>query len=160
MQPTPKRPRLFAAVAVAAALWPVLATGQLRGEPPAGDAEQPAVNDAERAAPLAEGPNYEKYAEGLYARLVYRTDHQAGGYAVEVWALLIGPGKKTEGFTLPGNAALLVRLGRAVIAAGDAKREFGLGASLLVPEGRKVSIVNVDPERPVSIRAVIIKGLE
>jgi len=159
MQQTPRYLRAFAAVAIVAGLWPVWASAQPSGELRGHNAEPLAVDTAARAAPLPEGPNYEKYAEGLYARRVFRTVNPTEEYSVEVWALLIGPGKKTAEVTFPGAATLLVRSGRAVITTRDAKRELGLGASLLVPEGQKVSIVNLDAERPVSIRAVIMKGL-
>lgn len=160
MQHTPRCLRVFAAVAVVAALWPVCASAQLREELRGRNGEPPVADDPVGTADLREGPNYEKYAEGLYSRRVFRTVNPTEEYSVEVWALLIGPGKQTTEVTFPGAATLLVRSGRAAIATRDAKREFGLGASLLVPEGQKVSIVNLDAERPVSIRAVIVMGLQ
>lgn len=160
MQQTPRLCRVLAAVAVVAALWPVCTSAQLGGELRAREAEPAVVGDAAPAAPLPEGPNYEKYADGLYVRRVFQTVNPTEEYSVEVWALLIGPGKKTAEVTFPGAATLLVRSGRAAITTGDAKRELGLGASLLVPEGQKVSIVNLDAERPISIRAVIMTGLQ
>lgn len=153
-------PRFVATIAVVGALSPVGVWAQLPRELRGGEATPSVAADTPRDEVLREGPNYEKYAEGLYVRRVFRTVNPTEEYAVEVWALLIGPGKKTAEVTFPGAATLLVRSGRAAITTRDAKRELGLGASLLVPEGRKVSIVNLDAERPVSIRAVIMKGLE
>ncbi len=138
----------------------VLASAAVWAQPPrelrGGDTTPPVAADTPRDDVLREGPKYEKYAEGLYARRVYRTVHPTAGYVVEVWGLLIGPGKKTEGVTLPGVATLLVRSGRAAVAIGDSRHTLGLGSSLLLSAGQKVSIVNLDADRPVSIRAVII----
>lgn len=108
---------------------------------------------------LRDGPNYEKFAEGLYARRVFQAVSPGKDYRVEEWGLLIGPGKKTEVVTLPGAATLVVRTGHAVLTIGDKKQELRLGSSLLIPEDQKFSIVNTDKERPVSIQAVIVKGL-
>ncbi len=130
------------------------AADELRGR----DTAQPAARNPARTANLPEGPNYKKYATGLYARQVFQTIGPSQDYSIEEWGLLVGPGKKTEGVTLPGAAVLIVRTGSGVIAIGEQKQEFRLGSSLLIPEDQKFSIVNANRDQPVSIKAVIVKG--
>jgi mannose-6-phosphate isomerase-like protein (cupin superfamily) len=130
------------------------AADELRGR----DAARPAVRNPARVANLPEGPDYKKYAPGLYARRVFQTVGPSKDYSVEEWGLLVGPGKKTDVVTLPGAAVLIVRTGNGVIAIGEQKQEFRLGSSLLIPENQKFSIANSSSERPVSIKAVILKG--
>ena len=92
----------------------------------------------------------------MYARRVFQTG--AKDYVVEEWGLLVGPGKKTDTVALPGAAVLIVRTGSALLVLGDQKQEIRLGSSVLIPENQKFSLSNLDSERPVSIKAVIIQG--
>jgi mannose-6-phosphate isomerase-like protein (cupin superfamily) len=133
----------------------VLALSLLMPSVPAGAQQVPAP----RLTTEEQGPKYEKYAEGLYTRRVFQAVSPTKDYSVEIWGLLVGPGRKTAAVTLPGAATLVVRSGRAVVMVGSSRRELELGGSLLVPEGQRFSITNPDAQRPISIRAVVIKGL-
>ncbi len=142
-------PLLLAAIALSL-LTAAVAAQTARGR---GTAQPPA-----RADTLPEGPNYTKYANGLYTRVLSQTVASSKDYSVEEWALLVGPGKTTDTVTLPGSAVLLVRTGSAVVTLGDRRQDVRLGSSLLVPENQRFSIANSNKERPVSIKAVIVKG--
>lgn len=141
----------FSFAAIGLSLFTAPLAGQTaRGR---GAAQPPA-----RTENLPDGPNYTKFANGLYMRRLSQIVAPSRDYSVEEWALLVGPGKSTDTVTLPGTAVLLVRTGSAVVTLGDRKQDVRLGSSLLVVENQRFSIANSDKERPVSIKAVIVKG--
>jgi hypothetical protein len=110
-------------------------------------------------ATAAEGTNYTKYAAGLYTRRVSQTVGPSKDYGIEEWGLLVGPGQNTDTVTLPGAAVLVVRTGTATLIIDGQKQQVRLGSSVLIAEKQRFSIMNADKERPVSIKAVIVRGL-
>ena len=100
---------------------------------------------------------YKQYVAGLLARTVYRTDENPR-FTVEIWDLLVGPGKKSDPATLPGGAIFEVRAGSGVINAGDNSRDVKLGATMAIEDGQSFQIQNGSADSALSIRAVIIQG--
>src|SRR5258706_11595748 len=76
--------------------------GCQRGRPPAaGQAEPPKPVAPVRLSSYVPDKPYQEFAPGLLAQTVYVAD--AGGpYRVEIWDLLVGPGKKSGAAKLPG----------------------------------------------------------
>jgi hypothetical protein len=104
---------------------------------------------------------YEKYAEGLYVQELFNTVSADKSFQINVWNLLVGPGKKTNDFGLPGAAVLLVRAGSAQIVVGGVQgNDLEMGAALVVPEETPIRITNRDPESPVLTRATLFSGVE
>ena len=100
---------------------------------------------------------YKQYAAGLLARTVYRTD-ESPRFRVEIWDLLVGPGKKSDPVTLPGGAVLEVRAGAGTISAGENTREVKLGTTMAIEDGQSFQIQNGSTDSALSIRAVVIQG--
>lgn len=100
---------------------------------------------------------YKQYAAGLLARTVYRTDENPR-FTIEIWDLLVGPGKKSDPVTLPGGAIFEVRAGAGQIRAGDNTREVKLGTTMAIEDGQSFQIQNGSTENALSIRAVVIHG--
>jgi len=99
---------------------------------------------------------YEQYAPGLLARKAYTAD-PVGKYSVELWDLLVGPGMKNEGATLPGGAVIEVRSGSGDAVIDGKSQKIKIGSVFSVAEGVKFSLINSDKENPLSMRAVVIR---
>jgi hypothetical protein len=106
-------------------------------------------------------PRYEKYANGLYVLKLFRTVSADNSYQISAWNLLIGPGKATKEFELPGSAVLLFRAGGAqVVVDGKQEGDLKMGDTLIVPEKSSIRITNLASDRPVTVRATLFSGVE
>jgi mannose-6-phosphate isomerase-like protein (cupin superfamily) len=116
----------------------------------------PAIDRTQLAPDSSQNP-YRQYAPGLLARTVYKAEG-ADRFEVEIWDLLVGPGKKTEPATLPGGAVFEVRSGEGVLQVSGKRNEVKTGATLAVGDGESFQIDNGSTESAVSIRAVVIRA--
>ncbi|MEA2338067.1 MAG: hypothetical protein QOE82_2074 [Thermoanaerobaculia bacterium] len=98
---------------------------------------------------------YKQYAGGLLARTVYTSDVN-GRFRMEVWNLLIGPGKHTAPFRLPGGAVLDVRGGSGNVVISGKEQRFRVGTTMRADDGSEIVLVNASPDSPMTIRAVIV----
>ena len=95
----------------------------------------------------------------LVPGLLVRTRYVAEGRpAVEIWDLMVGPGRKSEKARLPGAAVLEVRSGRGMLRAAKST-ELRIGVSQALAEGENFSLVNTDPEAPLILRATVISPI-
>ena len=117
------------------------------------------VSSGPRTMPLFQRPKYERLVPGLLARPVFDALDPERQYRAEVWGLLVGPGRKSEEASLPGNAVLLLRSGRGMISIGGKNQELGLGRSVTVARGDRFQIENLDQQQPISIRALIVRSI-
>ena len=98
---------------------------------------------------------YKELVSNLLVRTAYTADD--GDMTVEVWDLMVGPGKKSGGAKLPGAAVLEVRSGQSVITAAGQTREVRTGATLPLDEGAEFTVENRTPNGAVMIRATVIR---
>src|SRR5229473_5249580 len=68
-----------------------------------------------------------QYAPGLLVRTSYVAESSAA-YRVEIWDLVVGPGKTSAAVKLPGGAVLEVRAGSGTVVIQGKRREFRPGA--------------------------------
>jgi hypothetical protein len=117
-----------------------------------------AQQQAPLATPLTPAPRdaYRPYAPGLLARTVYLAG-KAGRVEVELWDLLVGPGKKTGLVSLPGAAVLDVRSGGGAVAVGGKTVELRMGATLAIDEGQGFTLENRVPDGALTIRAIVVR---
>ena len=107
--------------------------------------------------PTAAPPAYRQLVPGLLARTRFVAPTSADR-RVELWDLLVGPGKRSAPATLPGGAVLEVRGGSGRITVGDKDQELRTGATLAVPDGTSFRLVNGREDLGLSIRATVIVG--
>lgn len=106
--------------------------------------------------PAAPEPLYRQYAAGLLTRSVYSTrDH----VIVELWDLMVGPGKSSDPATLPGSAILEVRTGAGTLEHSGQRNKLQLGATATIPAETKFRLMNASRTEPLVLRAIIIKPL-
>jgi mannose-6-phosphate isomerase-like protein (cupin superfamily) len=110
---------------------------------------------AERQTPAE--PAYRQLVPGLLARTRFVAPTN-GDRRVELWDLLVGPGKRSGPATLPGGAVLEVRGGSGRITVGDKDQELRTGATLAVPDGASFRLVNGRDDLGLSIRATVVAG--
>ena len=145
---TTARPPLFAALALVAAAIAVVA--------PRAGAQSAAAPGQRQVQPAQPAPPFRQLAPGLLARTRFVAD-SAGSPRVELWDLLVGPGRRSGPASLPGGAVLEVRGGSGRISVGGRQaRELRPGATLAIPEGASFTIVNARTDLGLSIRATII----
>jgi len=113
--------------------------------------------DRSQLAPDPQQNSYRQYAPGLLARTVYKAD-QTGDLNVEIWDLLVGPGKRSEAATLPGGAVFEIRSGNGAVTIAGKRRDVKTGATLSLDDGDSFQIENTSADEPVSIRLVLIHG--
>jgi hypothetical protein len=111
---------------------------------------------AQEAAPRV-GSSFSPYAAGLLARSRYTTDI-SGNRLVELWDLLVGPGKHSEATQLPGGAVLEVRAGSGRISIDGKTQDLKQGSIVAVPAGARIEIENAREDLGLMIRATIIRG--
>ena len=147
---------------LAAILWSESTAGDPLRESLRGGAGKPVVEFPEvREQNRKAEAKYEKYAEGLYVLELFSTDSADRSYRISVWNLLVGPGKETREFELPGTTILLLRAGSAqVLVDGRQERDLVMGATLVVAEKTRIRITNRAPDRPVNVRATLFSGVE
>jgi hypothetical protein len=103
-------------------------------------------------------PNaYRQFAPGLLARTTYQAE-PAGRLGVEVWDLLVGPGKKSDVVTLPGGVVCEVRAGTGLVLVSGKPREVRIGTTFSFDEGETLQIENRSADDALSIRAVLIRS--
>jgi hypothetical protein len=95
---------------------------------------------------------------GLLARTRFIAD-RSGPFTVEVWDLMVGPGRRSEKARLPGAAIVEVRSGTGALSSADKPRTLRTGAVLALDEGREFTVVNDDKVNPLILRATIVRGL-
>lgn len=122
----------------------------------AGTAGAPAAPNVRRAEPPLRP--YQTLVPGLLGRPVFQAADPAGYHQVEIWALLVGPGQRTDEASLPGDAVLLVRSGRGILRIGDRASDLRLGTSAAVNAGVRFRIDNSDDEQAISFRVVVIRS--
>lgn len=142
-------------------LVPVVAlVGQAQSRPaaspgePGRDAPPPQFQEAPDGAPR---DSFVQVARGLLARRAYAAP-PGEHHTVAWWDFLVGPGMSTERVALTGGAVLEVAAGRGRLAVDRQEREFEVGATLAVDEGRTLRIVNGSEDRPMVIRVVLVRG--
>ncbi len=152
----------LAVVWVAAVPWSQSLAGEPLRESVRGGAGQPVVELPEvRAQNQNAEAKYHEYVEGLYVLELFRTVSRDESFEIDVWNLLVGPGKETGEFELPGTAVLLLRAGSAqVVVDGQSKSDLEMGATLVVPEKTRIRITNRAGDRPVNVRATLFSGVE
>jgi mannose-6-phosphate isomerase-like protein (cupin superfamily) len=116
----------------------------------------PAVDQTQLAPDTQQNP-YRQFAPGLLAKTTYKAE-KTSRIGVEIWDLLVGPGKKTEAVTLPGGAVFEVRSGNGVVTVGGKPREVKTGATFSFDEGEAFQIENRSADDALSIRVVLIRG--
>jgi len=134
--------------AVAIALCP----GPLRGQ----EVEsQPIPESPKTPERLVAGEPRNAFKQ-LVPGLLVRTRYVAEGRpAVEIWDLLVGPGRKSEKARLPGAAVLEVRSGRGLLRAAKPV-ELRIGSARALAEDEEFTLVNTDPEAPLILRATVL----
>jgi mannose-6-phosphate isomerase-like protein (cupin superfamily) len=125
-----------------------------------GDAAVAELSDIREQNQKADS-RYEKYADGLYVLKLFGTVSADKSYQINAWNLLIGPGKATTEFELPGSAVLLFKAGAAQVTVdGKQERDLKMGDTLVVPEKSSIRITNLASDRPVTVRATLFSGNE
>jgi hypothetical protein len=84
---------------------------------------------------------FHQYAPGLMARTLYSAPSGAG-YRVEVWDLMVGPGRTADSVSLPGGAVFEVRNGSGVLRTGVKPQDITLGATFSISEGSAFRLEN------------------
>jgi len=100
---------------------------------------------------------YRPYAAGLYARRVFSTPSPNRDYTVEVWRFSVPPNTRSAEIVLPGAATVTVYLGNVVVVSSGKQQALGLGGSVVLQEGERVTFAN-SGRRPANLRAVIFRG--
>ncbi len=98
---------------------------------------------------------FRQLAPGLLARTAYVAE-KGGRYGIEMWDLLVGPGKKSGAATLPGAAMFEVRSGRGTVTVSGKPREVQMGATFSLDEGAEFIIENRSPDVGMAIRVTLI----
>ncbi len=98
---------------------------------------------------------FRQHAPGLLVRTAYRAETPAE-LAVEVWDLLVGPGKTSEAVRFPGTAVVTVRTGSGRVVIDGKSQEVRIGESATVAEGAEISFDNSRSEGPLALRAILI----
>jgi hypothetical protein len=102
------------------------------------------------------GRTYRQYAEGLLVREVYTTSDRV---TVDIWDVMVGPGKTSASVTLPGSVVLEVRSGSGTLVQGDARQALRLGTVLSLPSEARFSLSNASRTQPLVLRAIIARPL-
>ena len=80
------------------------------------------------------------------------------GRQVELWDLLIGPGRRSDRVRLPGPAVLEVRGGAGAVLINQKRQDLRAGASLAIPEGASVLFANARNDLGLDLRVTIVIG--
>lgn len=124
---------------------------QSEGEPIAGTPiTPPRLTSSEPRDP------YRSLAPGLLARTRYVAE-RTGPYRLEVWDLMVGPGKASEKTRLPGAAVVEVRSGTGTLSSGDKSIDLRTGTTVPLAEAADLTLRNADPEAPLILRATVIR---
>jgi hypothetical protein len=102
------------------------------------------------------GRTYRQFAEGLLVREVYTTRDRV---VVDIWDLMVGPGKTSAPASLPGSVVLEVRSGSGSLVQGDRREALRLGTVLSLPAQARFSLTNASRTQPLVLRAIIARPL-
>ena len=97
---------------------------------------------------------FRQYAEGLLIREVYTTRDRV---TVDIWDLMVGPGKSSAPATLPGAAILEVRSGAGTLEQTGKRDALRLGTVLSLPPQTEFRLSNASRTQALVLRAVIVK---
>ncbi len=143
-----------ALLGVLGALGPLAACK--RAQPPgAGPQPQKAAAPAAFSAYTPQ-QSYRQLVPGLLTQTAYVAD-KGGRYGVEIWDLLVGPGKKSGAAKLPGAAVFEVRSGQGVVTVAGKSRDVRIGATFAVDEAEEFTIENRSPDAGMAIRVTLIR---
>ena len=117
----------------------------------------PASHSQPATQPQPETPQHTQLAPGLYMRLVHQVASPAKDYQVEVWSLLLGPGRQTT-VKLPGALTLIVHSGRLTVEQAGQRRTLELGMSTALTPGDEVRLTNLDAQRPLNLRGILVRS--
>lgn len=106
--------------------------------------------------PADAAPTYRQYAEGLLVREVYTTRDRV---VIDIWDLMVGPGKTSASVNLPGSVVLEVRSGSGTLVQGDRREALRLGTVLSLPSQARFSLSNASRTQPLVLRAIIARPL-
>jgi len=98
---------------------------------------------------------FRQYAEGLLARTVYVSEGD-GPFRVEIWDLLVGPGRRTVPFQLPGGAVLEFRSGAGNAVVSGKEQRVRPGTSVRADDGSQIVLVNANSDTLLAVRAIVI----
>lgn len=115
----------------------------------------PAI-DRNQLAPEAQQNPFKQYAPGLLARTIYKAE-QTGYLDVEIWELLVGPGKKSEAAKFPGAAVVEVRSGTGVVTIAEKRRDLKSGNGFSINDGEAFQLENGSQEESLALRLVLIR---
>jgi len=96
-----------------------------------------------------------QFAPGLLVRTSYVADSSAA-YRVEIWDLVVGPGKTSAAAKLPGGAILEVRAGSGTLVIESKRQEFRPGAVVTISQGSAFALENGRKDLALAIRATVI----
>lgn len=116
----------------------------------------PAIDRTQLAPETQQNP-FKQYAPGLMARTIYKAE-QTGDLEVEIWELLVGPGKKSEPAKLPGAAVAEVRSGAGVVTIGEKRRDLKSGTGFSIDDGEAFQLENNSQDEGLSLRVVLIRS--
>jgi hypothetical protein len=105
--------------------------------------------------PRPAAPTYRQLVPGLLVRARIAADAPANR-RVELWDLLVGPGKRSDSVTFPGGVVLEVRGGRGRIIIAGREQELRPGSTLSIPDGTSFVLVNGRDDLGLSLRATIV----
>ena len=141
---------LLAGVGIALGLR---AQTQTAGEPVAGSPVTPS-----RLTSVQPRDPFRSIAPGLLARTRYVAE-RAGPFTLEVWDLMVGPGKSSEKTRFPGTAVVEVRSGSGTLSSGGKSLVLRMGATVPIEEAADFTLGNGDKEAPLILRATVIRRL-
>jgi hypothetical protein len=101
---------------------------------------------------------YRQIVPGLLGRKRFVSERN-GPFVVEIWDLMVGPGRRTESASLSGAVVLEVRSGVGVLASGGQSRELRTGNTTTLEEKADFSLSNGDKESPLILRATVLRPL-
>jgi hypothetical protein len=113
--------------------------------------------DPTQLAPGTPQNPFKQYARGLLARTIYKAE-QTDDLEIEIWELLVGPGKKSEAAKLPGAAVAEVRSGIGVVTIGGKPQDLKSGAGFSISDGEAFQVENRSKEDGLSLRVVLIRS--
>ena len=115
------------------------------------------VIDRAQLAPDAQQNPFKQFAPGLMARSIYKAE-QTGDLDIEIWEMLVGPGKKSEPARLPGAGVAEVRGGTGVATIGEKRQELKSGTGFSIPEGQTFQLENSSQEEGLELQVVLIRS--
>ena len=116
----------------------------------------PAIDRAQLAPDAQQNP-FKQFAPGLMARTIYKAEG-TGDLDVEIWEMLVGPGKKSEPAKLPGAGVAEVRSGTGVATIGDKRQELKSGTGFSIPEGATFQLENSSQEESLDLQVVLVRS--